>query len=112
VHDGQSVLGEPRTGLERSGAAGKDALVGSRGIDYYDDPAPNSLVPSVSVVVVNDAGEILLIRRTDNDNCAVPGGAIDLGESVAQLRSARRARSRGSSAQLPAPWGSTPTPST
>jgi ADP-ribose pyrophosphatase YjhB (NUDIX family) len=28
--------------------------------------------------------EILLIRRTDNDNWAVPGGAIDLGESVAQ----------------------------
>ena len=58
-----------------------------RRVDYYDDPnAPkaNSLVPSVNVVVVNDAGEILMIRRTDNDNWAVPGGAIDLGESVAQ----------------------------
>ena len=38
----------------------------------------------MNVVVVNDAGEILMIRRTDNDNWAVPGGAIDLGESVAQ----------------------------
>lgn len=59
----------------------------SRRIDYYDDPsAPkaNSLVPSVNVVVVNDAGEILMIRRSDNDNWAIPGGAIDLGESVAQ----------------------------
>ncbi|MFC0041629.1 NUDIX domain-containing protein [Actinomadura rayongensis] len=58
-----------------------------RRIDYYDDPdapEPNSLVPSVNVVVENDAGEILMIRRTDNDNWAVPGGAIDLGESVAQ----------------------------
>lgn len=58
-----------------------------RRIDYYDDPgAPkaNSMVPSVNVVVVNDTGEILMIRRTDNDNWAVPGGAIDLGESVAQ----------------------------
>ncbi|MDL4820143.1 NUDIX domain-containing protein [Actinomadura opuntiae] len=58
-----------------------------RRIDYYDDPnAPeaNSLVPSVNVVVANDNGEILMIRRTDNDNWAVPGGAIDLGESVAQ----------------------------
>ena len=58
-----------------------------RRIDYYDDPdAPkaNSLVPSVNVVVANDEGEILMIRRTDNDNWAVPGGAIDLGESVAQ----------------------------
>ncbi|WP_433230902.1 NUDIX hydrolase [Actinomadura formosensis] len=59
----------------------------SRRIDYYDDPnAPkaNSLVPSVNVVVENDKGEILMIRRTDNDNWALPGGAIDLGESVAQ----------------------------
>jgi ADP-ribose pyrophosphatase YjhB (NUDIX family) len=36
------------------------------------------------VVVVNDAGEILIIRRTDNGNWALPDGAIDLGESVAQ----------------------------
>jgi ADP-ribose pyrophosphatase YjhB (NUDIX family) len=56
-------------------------------IDYYDSPeAPraNSLVPAVNVVIGNDAGEILLIRRTDNGNWAVPGGAVDLGESVAQ----------------------------
>ena len=59
----------------------------SRRIDFYDDPeAPtaNSLVPSVNVVVVNGEGSILLIRRTDNGNWAVPGGAVDLGESVAQ----------------------------
>jgi ADP-ribose pyrophosphatase YjhB (NUDIX family) len=58
-----------------------------RRIDYYDDPdAPtaNSLVPAVNVVVVRDTREILLIRRTDNGNWAVPGGAIDLGESVTQ----------------------------
>jgi ADP-ribose pyrophosphatase YjhB (NUDIX family) len=58
-----------------------------RRIDYYDDPeAPkaNSLVPSVNVVVVNDAGDILMIRRSDNENWAVPGGAIDLGESMTQ----------------------------
>jgi ADP-ribose pyrophosphatase YjhB (NUDIX family) len=57
----------------------------SRRIDYFDDPgAPpaNSLVPSVNVVVVNDAGHILLIHRTDNDNWALPGGAMDLGESL------------------------------
>lgn len=59
----------------------------SRRIDYYDDPAApaaNSLVPSVNVVVTNDGGDILMIRRTDNDNWAVPGGAVDLGESVRQ----------------------------
>ena len=54
-------------------------------IDYFDDPATpaaNSMVPSVNVIVADDAGRILLIRRTDNGNWAVPGGAIDLGESM------------------------------
>jgi 8-oxo-dGTP pyrophosphatase MutT (NUDIX family) len=57
----------------------------ARRIDYYDDPsAPeaNSLVPSVNVVVTNDAGDFLMIKRSDNDNWAIPGGAIDLGESM------------------------------
>jgi ADP-ribose pyrophosphatase YjhB (NUDIX family) len=56
-----------------------------RRIDYYDDraaPKPNSLVPSVNVVVTNVEGDVLLIRRSDNDNWAIPGGAIDLGESL------------------------------
>ncbi|WP_433351572.1 NUDIX hydrolase [Microtetraspora malaysiensis] len=59
----------------------------ARRIDFYDDPQapkPNSLVPSVNVVVTNDAGDILMIRRSDNGNWAVPGGAIDLGESLPQ----------------------------
>lgn len=59
----------------------------ARRIDYHGDPnapAANSMVPSVNVVVVNDAGEILLIRRSDNDNWALPGGGIDLGESLTQ----------------------------
>lgn len=58
-----------------------------RRIDYIDDPnapEPNSLVPSVNTIVTNDRGEILLIRRTDSGNWALPGGAIDLGESVTQ----------------------------
>jgi ADP-ribose pyrophosphatase YjhB (NUDIX family) len=57
----------------------------SRRIDYFDDPdAPTatSIVPSANVVVVNDVGHILLIHRTDNDNWALPGGAMDLGESL------------------------------
>jgi ADP-ribose pyrophosphatase YjhB (NUDIX family) len=59
----------------------------ARRIDYHDDPdapMPNSMVPSVNVVVANDQGDILLIRRTDNDQWALPGGAIDLGESARQ----------------------------
>ncbi len=57
----------------------------SERIDYLNDPtAPkaNSPVPSANVIVVNDQGEILMIRRTDNDNWAVPGGGMDLGESI------------------------------
>ena len=60
------------------------STVGER-IDYLDDPdAPeaNSVVPSANVIVVNDQDEILMIRRTDNGNWAVPGGGMDLGESI------------------------------
>jgi len=59
----------------------------ARRIDYLHDPAAppaNSIVPSVNVAVANDAGEVLLIRRRDNGNWALPGGAVDLGESLAQ----------------------------
>jgi ADP-ribose pyrophosphatase YjhB (NUDIX family) len=59
----------------------------SRRIDYHDDPAAppaNSMVPSANVVVADEAGRILLICRTDNGNWALPGGAMDLGESLAQ----------------------------
>jgi ADP-ribose pyrophosphatase YjhB (NUDIX family) len=41
-------------------------------------------VPSVNVGVFNEAGEILVIRRTDNDNWALPGGAMDIGETIAK----------------------------
>lgn len=57
----------------------------ARRIDFYDDPdAPvaNSVVPSANVVVVDDAGRLLLILRSDNGNWALPGGAMDLGESL------------------------------
>ncbi|MEV7782988.1 NUDIX domain-containing protein [Kitasatospora sp. NPDC088351] len=54
--------------------------------DYEDDPnAPkaNSLVPAASVVVVDDDGRVLLQRRTDNGMWALPGGKMNLGESLA-----------------------------
>ncbi|MEV1239469.1 NUDIX domain-containing protein [Nonomuraea sp. NPDC049750] len=59
----------------------------ARRIDFHQDPnAPkaNSLVPSVNVIVTNDHGDLLMILRSDNDNWALPGGAIDLGESLPQ----------------------------
>ena len=50
----------------------------ARRIDVYDDPtAPpaNGLVPSVNAAVTNAVGDVLLIRRSDKQNWAVPGGA-------------------------------------
>lgn len=55
--------------------------------DFYDDPdAPpaNSLVPAASVVVVDDKGRIVLQRRRDNDKWALPGGVMEIGESIAE----------------------------
>lgn len=54
-------------------------------IDYFRDPqAPkaNSVVPSVTAVVRNAVGELLLIHKTDNDLWALPGGGHDVGESI------------------------------
>ncbi|MEV6832866.1 NUDIX domain-containing protein [Amycolatopsis sp. NPDC051102] len=55
-------------------------------IDYFDDPnAPkaNSVVPSVTVAVRNEQGQILLIHKIDNDLWALPGGGHDVGERIA-----------------------------
>jgi 8-oxo-dGTP pyrophosphatase MutT (NUDIX family) len=55
-------------------------------IDYYDDPdapKPNSVVPAAVALVAREDGAVLLIRRTDNGNWALPGGAIEMNESVA-----------------------------
>lgn len=42
------------------------------------------MLPSVSVVVVNDAGEILLLQRADTGHWSVPAGAVDPGEQPAE----------------------------
>ncbi|WP_110078955.1 NUDIX hydrolase [Actinokineospora spheciospongiae] len=55
--------------------------------DYYNDPhapQPNSIVVAVTAYVVNSEGDLLLIRRTDNDRYAIPGGALELGETLTQ----------------------------
>jgi 8-oxo-dGTP pyrophosphatase MutT (NUDIX family) len=59
----------------------------ARRVDYYDDPEapkPNRIVPAVTAVVTDDTGAVLLQRRTDNGLWALPGGGIELGESVGQ----------------------------
>ncbi|WP_093576621.1 NUDIX hydrolase [Amycolatopsis rubida] len=54
--------------------------------DYYQDPnAPeaNSIVSAVTAFVLNGDGQLLMIRRTDNDLYAIPGGGQEIGESIA-----------------------------
>ncbi|MEU2854051.1 NUDIX domain-containing protein [Streptomyces syringium] len=53
--------------------------------EYYDDPdapKPNSMVVAASAVVVDDQERILLQRRRDNDLWALPGGGMDMGDSL------------------------------
>ncbi|WUK79053.1 NUDIX domain-containing protein [Streptomyces sp. NBC_00366] len=55
--------------------------------EYYNDPgAPkaNTLIPASNLLVVNSEGAILLQRRRDTGQWALPGGAQDIGESPAQ----------------------------
>lgn len=52
-------------------------------VNNPDAPKANSLVPAASAVVVDDAGRILLQRRADNDLWSLPGGAMEIGETIA-----------------------------
>ena len=53
--------------------------------DYLDDPdAPqaNSIVVATSAYVIDDRGRILMILRTDNGLWSLPGGGMEIGETV------------------------------
>jgi len=53
--------------------------------EYYDDlnaPKPNSLVVAASAVVTDDAGRILLQRRRDSGLWALPGGGMEMDDSL------------------------------
>ncbi|MFF2082848.1 NUDIX hydrolase [Nocardia sp. NPDC058176] len=55
--------------------------------DYFHDPAaprPNTIKVAVSAVILDDSGRILMIRRTDNDRYAIPGGGLEAGETVSE----------------------------
>jgi ADP-ribose pyrophosphatase YjhB (NUDIX family) len=55
--------------------------------EYYDDPAapePNSLVVATSAVVLDGLGRVLIQRRADSGNWALPGGAMELDESLSE----------------------------
>lgn len=56
-------------------------------VDYWRDPdapKPTSRKASASVFVRDEAGRLLLLRRTDNDLWTIPTGGVKRGETVAQ----------------------------
>ncbi|MQS39490.1 NUDIX hydrolase [Streptomyces katsurahamanus] len=55
--------------------------------EYYNDPnAPkaNTLIPASNLLVVDNTGALLLQRRRDTGQWALPGGAQDIGETAAE----------------------------
>lgn len=55
--------------------------------DYYRDPnapAANSLVPAAGILAVDDDGRLLLQRRRDTGQWAIPMGRMELGETPTQ----------------------------
>ena len=56
-------------------------------VDHFQDPdAPqaNSIAVAVSAFVLDEYGQLLMIRRTDNDLYSIPGGQLELGETLTQ----------------------------
>ena len=53
--------------------------------EFYDDPKapkPNSLVVAASAVVTDGAGRVLLQRRADSGLWALPGGGMEMDDSL------------------------------
>ncbi len=53
--------------------------------DFLDDPnAPqaNTIIPAVSAIITDSEGRILLQRRSDNGLWGLPGGTMEIGETI------------------------------
>jgi ADP-ribose pyrophosphatase YjhB (NUDIX family) len=56
-------------------------------VDYYNDPSSpkaTKIIPAASAIVTDKKGKILLHRRSDNNLWALPGGTMDIGESISE----------------------------
>jgi ADP-ribose pyrophosphatase YjhB (NUDIX family) len=54
--------------------------------EYFRDPdapEPNSFVVATSAVVLDGDGRVLMQRRADSGNWALPGGGMEMSESLA-----------------------------
>lgn len=55
--------------------------------DFFHDPAApvaNSLVPAVGILAVDEDGRLLLQRRRDTGQWAIPMGKMEIGETPAE----------------------------
>ena len=71
--------------------------------DYYhapDAPKANSLVRSTTSAIRDDAERLLLIHKIDNDYWALPGGAMEIGESIADAAASEVAEETGLTVEL------------
>jgi 8-oxo-dGTP pyrophosphatase MutT (NUDIX family) len=60
--------------------------MGSRVEYWYDSeaPVPNSLVPACGVLAIDEQGRVLLQRRRDTGQWALPMGKMELGETPSE----------------------------
>jgi NUDIX domain len=86
-----SAISAARAAASRtSGQRRPDRLIGGRVMgrrDLLDDakaPKSNRLVRAASAIVLDEAGRILLHKRTDNEYWSIPGGAMEPGETIAE----------------------------
>src|SRR6516164_2382973 len=76
------LLPKSRRGFENQS---KNRTAGMARRDYFYDPEapkPNSTRPAAAVALFDSRGNILLLRRKDNDKWTMPGGTLDFGESL------------------------------
>lgn len=75
----------------------------NRRIEYLNDPAapkPNSLVPAAGVLAVDHLGRVLLQRRRDTGQWAIPMGKQELGETVSQCAVRETAEETGITVEI------------
>ena len=67
---------------ENRGEAGWNGLYDSLGRPL--DKMPDELCPGSNTVLINAANQVLLHKRADNGAWALPGGRMEIGESIEQ----------------------------
>jgi 8-oxo-dGTP pyrophosphatase MutT (NUDIX family) len=72
-------------------------------VEYWnapDAPKPNSLVPAAGVLAVDHQGRLLLQRRRDTGQWAIPMGKQEFGETVTQCAIRETAEETGVTTEI------------